>query len=637
MKRYVHICMIVSLLCAGCTRDYYRKQADKEVYGIIHDRAPDVPGMNPEFSIEQGNDEPLQGLPTREEGADFLGKDADSEAGASVLSLEKALGLAVTNSRTYQNRKELLYLQALNLTLERHVFDPIFSGRLSGDYERTSPYPNLELSDRGKFAQAYPNLVRQAGDLGGSQLGTLSQAAGFLNAADPGAMPADAVTLVNTLAGTPNQLLDAYADVVESAYTVTGANQPKQVVADERNIRGQVTLGTSVLLAGGTEIALSLTSNFLRYITGDSRVSTSSVLSAEIVQPLLRGAGRRVVMENLTQAERDVLYEIRGFSRFRKEFAVDVATSYYRVLQNRDTASNTWLGYQAFLQVLERDKARADVGRIRQADLGRTQQAALSSEARWIDAVRRYKQSLDDFKFLLGLPTSARVVLDDEELQHLMDKGIRPAVVTPDEAAEVAHAARLDLCNVRDQVEDAERKVFVAGRNLWPDFDLLVTADVESEPGDDMFTKLDWERAYVRAGFDADLPFDRKSERNAYRRSLITQQRAQREFELALDDVALAARDSWRNVDQAERTYRIQEIGVKLNERRVEEQNLRAEYGSATALDLIDAQNDLIDARNGLTSALVGHTVANLGLWLDMGILFIKDDGQWEELTDVPK
>ena len=53
--------------------------------------------------------------------------------------------------------------------------------------------------------------------------------------------------------------------------------------------------------------------------------------------------------------------------------------------------------------------------------------------------------------------------------------------------------------------------------------------------------------------------------------------------------------------------------------------------GLGLALDLVDAQNDLINSQNQLTSALISHTIARLGFWRDMGLLFIKEQGQWEE------
>jgi hypothetical protein len=73
---------------------------------------------------------------------------------------------------------------------------------------------------------------------------------------------------------------------------------------------------------------------------------------------------------------------------------------------------------------------------------------------------------------------------------------------------------------------------------------------------------------------------------------------------------------------------------VKLAERRVEEQNLLAELGRARAQDQVDAQNALVDSKNQLTQALVNHTITRLQFWNSMGILYIKDNGQWQEVSD---
>ena len=115
---------------------------------------------------------------------------------------------------------------------------------------------------------------------------------------------------------------------------------------------------------------------------------------------------------------------------------------------------------------------------------------------------------------------------------------------------------------------------------------------------------------------------------------MINEKRAERDLEQQQDQVKLQVRDSWRALEQAKRTYEINEIGVKLAERRVEEQNLLAELGRAKAQDQVDAQNDLVNSKNQLTQALVGHTIARLQFWVNMGILYIKDDGQWEEVAD---
>jgi hypothetical protein len=54
-------------------------------------------------------------------------------------------------------------------------------------------------------------------------------------------------------------------------------------------------------------------------------VTSQSTINLDLVQPLLRGGGRAVTLEPLTQAERNLLYEIRNFARFREEFYVAIA------------------------------------------------------------------------------------------------------------------------------------------------------------------------------------------------------------------------------------------------------------------------------------------------------------------------
>ncbi len=89
--------------------------------------------------------------------------------------------------------------------------------------------------------------------------------------------------------------------------------------------------------------------------------------------------------------------------------------------------------------------------------------------------------------------------------------------------------------------------------------------------------------------------------------------------------------DDWRSLNQAQQNFKISELGVKLAERRVEQQVLLAELGQGKARDQVDAQQDLTNSLNQRTSAIVDHTLARIGLWQDMGILFINKDGSWEK------
>jgi outer membrane protein TolC len=407
---------------------------------------------------------------------------------------------------------------------------------------------------------------------------------------------------------------------------------PQFNVLEEQAVSGDGQVAVSKLLRWGTRLTAAFTTDFFRFLTGDPRTMTSSQLGATLVQPLWRGAGYRVTMENLTQSERNLLYALRDFVLFRKRFSVDVATTYYQVLGGRDAVRNGFTKLQSARQNAERTRSLAEEGRATQADLGRLEQQLLSAESEWINAIRNYKQSLDNFKIQLGLSTDSTIVLSDTDLEQL--KILHPEISVED-SIKVALATRLDYQTAREQYEDAGRKIGVAADALKAQVDLVASAGIDSERiGVARFAVPDFDRYHWNAGLVLNLPLDRKAERNVYRRTLINYEQSRRAFELRADEIKLQVRDGWRALDQAKRNFEISEIGVKLAERRVEEQNLLADLGRAKAQDQVDAQNDLVNSRNQRTQALVAHTIARLQFWNNLGILYIKDNGQWEEITN---
>lgn len=598
---YIASLIFLILVVTGCSTTKYKEKADREVYNILSQKRKHIPGLLGDLSIESKDALALEDFRSNEALHEFLGEVGELEIGARVLSLEDALEVAFEHSRTYQNRKESLYLEALSLTLDRHQFAPIFSGNLSGEIRRDTRQVE-RVSGRAQNLRDAPQLFADLGEA----------------------------------IGPPGALVQAYANVLEQAASVSGLTSSHTAILEDQSVRGSVDFGIDRLLKGGGRLALAITGNFLTFITGGARESASTVLTGSFTQPLLRGAGKRVAAEILTQAERDVLYELRTFTRFRKEFAVQVASSYYSVLQLQDRVRNDYLGLNNFVLSAERGRAMAEEGRIGQAQLGRLEQAVLDAESRWINSVRRYERTLDQFKILLGLSTDAKVILDDAEFTLLRERGIIHPNLTAEDAVEISMTARLDLHSDRDRVEDADRRTFVAANALKPGLDLFITAQVNNRQPNQPF-EYAFDRIILASGVDIELPLDRKAERNAYRARLIQYERSKRDMVLAEDNVKLAVRDAWRNLDEAKRNYEIRLVGVDLNERRVEEQELLAELGRSDALDQVDAQNDLISARNDLTSALVSHRIAYLEFWRDIGILFIKENGQWEEVADVER
>ncbi|MGD0744275.1 MAG: TolC family protein [Verrucomicrobiota bacterium] len=540
--------MLLAVVATGCTANHYRKSADKAAYAAIKQKSPLVKNMDSSFTIEQTNDIYLGNLPVVTNVVDYLGKDGESERGAPILRLEDALNIAIHHSRSYQSRKEQLYLSALSLTLSRHQFTPIFSASGSAAYNVTAT-ESATMSDH---------------------------------------------------------------------------------FVEDRSVSADGSVGESWLVRDVGRITTAFTADFLRFVTGDPRLATSSQLSAAFVRPLWRDAGFKQEMENLTQDERDLLYALRNFTQFRKDFSVGIASAYYNVLGNRDAVRNSYLNLKSSHQNADRTRALAQEGRVAGTDLGRQEQQELSAESSWINAVVDYKQSLDNFKIQLGLKVDANLILDDNELEALQ---IHHPDINVDDSIKLALASRLDYMTSKDQVDDAEREVKVAQNFLKPQVDLLANANLNSNP-DKNYSLPDPQRYAWNAGLDVDPGLDRTSERNSYRSALIARNRAARTLEEQEDQIKLQVRGSWRTLDQAKRSYEISEVGVHIAERRVEEQSLLAEWGRSNAKDQVDAQNDLIASKNQRTQALVTHTIARLQFWNNMGILYIKANGQWEEMQN---
>ena len=558
--------LVLAVLVSGCSAKYWKRSADKESAQLIREKTPFVPNMDTNFTIEPRLPIALDPLPIAPEPEEFLGAEGATERGAKVLPLLTALEVAITQSRDYQLRKEQLYLQSLQLALERHQYRPLFSGQLSGSYQTRS-------------------------------------------------VPADnVVVVVDALTGEPKTVI-----------------QKDAILADQSLVSANGSVNGSVLLATGARLTAAFSTDFLRFLTGDPMPSATASAVGQLTQPLFRGAGYKATMENLTQSERDLLYALRSFTVYRKEFAVRIAADYYAVLQARDTTRNAWADLRRSRDNVLREKAFAEEGQRPLASLDQFRQAELKSETGWVDALRGYREELDRFKITLGLPIETRLMLDDRELSQLriLDPGLKPA-----EAVRAALSMRLDFINTRDQAEDAVRRIDIARNGLLPQVDLVASARMDNSRNGNL--TLPNPKLYRwNAGLDIDLPLDRKAERNSYRAALIAAEQAKRQLALAEDQLKLQIASDLRALDQARRNFENAELSVTLGERRVEEQTLRMQLGRGVTRDLLDAQADLNSARNARTSTLVGHTIARLNFWRDLGLLYIKDNGSWENLPTV--
>jgi outer membrane protein TolC len=127
--------------------------------------------------------------------------------------------------------------------------------------------------------------------------------------------------------------------------------------------------GISQVLPSGAQWIVELSNNTLWLFGGGGSTNTASLLSYQITQPLFFGAGRKVVLEALTQAERNLLYSVRELARFRQELFTDVVASsntvsYLGLLQSQQQIINQRENLRRLQQQVVKLQTNAERGRV---------------------------------------------------------------------------------------------------------------------------------------------------------------------------------------------------------------------------------------------------------------------------------
>ena len=428
--------------------------------------------------------------------------------------------------------------------------------------------------------------------------------------------------------------------------------------------------GAAKLFTSGISLTTQIGWDLVRMLQPGHSSSSGLFGDASITIPLLRGSGRQIAAEPLTQAERDTLYAIWDFERYKKEFAVNLVDHYLAALQADDLLRNQEENYRGLIASSRRASRLAEAGKLPQIQVDQSIQNELSARDRWVAARQTRARVLDSFKNLLGLPTDAAVVLDRKEFSRLgKDVEQRLAILfvaepppptpaadapillePPDprqagpfeiaypEAIGIALKNRLDLRVEEERVSDAQRKVVVAADALRAELTLFGSvatgtrrsiASLQPENSN----RIDLNEGRYQGLLTLDLPWERTAEAIAYRDSYISLEQAVRSVQELEDQIKLQVRNDLRDLEQARASLKIQDQAVKLAERRVRGAELQLQAGRAQMRDLLEAREALLGAQNALTAAMVDYRVAELSMQRDLGVLQVDANGIWHEYS----
>ncbi len=355
-----------------------------------------------------------------------------------------------------------------------------------------------------------------------------------------------------------------------------------------------------------------------------SRYTNSSELVLRGNIPLLKDAGL-IAQKSLIQSERDLVYQARTFERFRRQLLVQIAAEYFALVQTQARITNSESQLQSLRTLSEGTLARVKAGRKPPFEQAIAENSLLSAESSLAGLRDSYILQLDRFKVRLGLDVRRPLTIRPLEFD------LPEPDVAIDEATLLALDYRLDLQNRRDQLEDSRRAIANARNQLLPNLDLGAGIGVPTDRGiQQPGLEFDPEDLTYSGSVTLGLPLDKEIERLGLRQTIIGLQRAKREYDKARDEIVVSVRAAIRAIDLARFQLLLAEQGVKIAERRREEQNLKAD--EVEPQKIVDSELALVDARNARDQARTDLRNAVLNYLLESDQLRVARDGTLESL-----
>ena len=348
----------------GCTRSQYRASADKKSYSLIASRIVD-----PRWSLPNRTVEPRQqsrmGLPAD---LDCSPKPPDDPAAAPLMNFPDG----------HRNTKYWSKIPTASQIESPVWLDHLPRGE-DGQIRLTQPLAlDLALLHSRDYQTQFESVYLSALTLTGNEFEFATQWSG----------------------GTGTQ------------YTATGSD-----LGGNRLLETTDRLGLGRRLAGGGQFATNILNSFF-WDFGTNSAGSNGAFVTSFTQPLLRGAFRHVRLENLTQAERNLLYEVRDFARFRRRFYLDTCSSYLSLLTQVQSIRNAKVNIASLQRNLIENQELREMRMVSQIQVDQIFQEYQNGRLSLLAAEQNLAASLDQFKFQLGLPSWVPFEIDESLLSQ---------------------------------------------------------------------------------------------------------------------------------------------------------------------------------------------------------------------------
>ena len=401
-----------------------------------------------------------------------------------------------------------------------------------------------------------------------------------------------------------------------------------------RGLSESNNLGFTRNFASGGQFATNLVNSFTWQLggNGNSNFAAGSLLFS-LTQPLLRGAFRHVRTESLTQAERNLLYDVRDFARFRRQFYFDIVSQYLDLLNQTQSVrieENNLLNLELNLEehnvLLERDL-------VSSVQVDQVFQQFQSGRVSLINSQQSLQSSLDQFKFSLGLPARIEITFDEGllkpfqlnsaellELQGKVDR-IKETLleyVPPDQAP----------AEFVDETYTTIKQLAAALKKMKPEvdeeFENWVQKSKQAAQGVDEAERVDYEQQLALqkrlATLLKELDEDIADADEIYEQPV-------EDFEISTDESDSVAVKNWRRLETLivkrsglkERVATLVLLQTQIRLFSIELKPLELDQESAVQIAL-DRRLDLMNSKGSVTDAFRGVEIAADQLESDLSV-----------------
>lgn len=263
--------------------------------------------------------------------------------------------------------------------------------------------------------------------------------------------------------------------------------------------------------------------------------------------------------------------------------------------------------------------------------------ARIQSLVREIDTLNKVEVVEDpvaDTRRLLQEAESLEGVF--EQTINASNFGLKPIDIDVDDAMITALVLRFELMTQRESAADDWRRIKLAADELKSVLDLNARQVIRTESGSNQPFNFTLDDSRTQLGVTFDAPLNRFTQRNDFRASLITYQRALRNLMQLEDTIKFSVRNDLRNLALDREQYLIAVASAALANERVVSTSLefRLGTGGVSARDFLEAQTAYIEALSNVASRHIAYILDRTQLFLDLELLTVEEDGFWPDLRN---